>query len=123
MSITKKHKFGVQMATRRGFPMVVFDDCYGEHCSLQCSSIIGEYEDAFERPGTSCVWLGIDCPKPWIMAKDAQKVGIETTEKTGWIEYPLPECVNLSARMHLNREQVAGLIDRLQEWLDSETFA
>lgn len=117
-----KKKLGIKASTHRGFPYIQFNDHYGERCSLQCSSMIGEYEDAFERPGSSCVWLGIDNPKPEVLASKAASVGVETSETTGWVEYPLPEDVHLSARMHLNREQVAGLISRLQEWLDSGYF-
>jgi len=106
----------------RGFPMVDFTDAYGESCSLQCSSAVGEYDDSLERPGSSFVWLGIDEIKPIVMAKDADKVGVTTKETTGWVDYPIPEEVQLSARMHLNREQVSGLIGRLQEWLDNGDF-
>lgn len=116
-------KLGEATVTHRGFPMVEFLDCYGEKSELQCSSMIGEYDDAFERHGTSCVWLGVGDPKPQVLASEARSVGVETNKTTGWVEYPLPENVHLNARMHLNREQVKGLIDRLQEWLDTGAFA
>jgi hypothetical protein len=85
---------------------------------LQASSIIGDYEDAIDRPGTSAVWLGLNQAKPIIMASDAESVGVETKETTGWVDYPIPAQVQINTRMHLNREQVRDLIGALQEWLD-----
>jgi hypothetical protein len=115
--------FGQIESSSRGFPGVVFEDAYGHDCSLQCSSVIGDYEDSFERPGTSAVWLGVNDANPQILARDAVQYGITTREITGWIPYPVPEGVLLTTRMHLNREQVRGLISRLQEWLDTGTFS
>ena len=79
--------------TERGFEIVDFDDCNSVSCSLQQSSAIGDYEDSMQRPGTSCVWLGIN-------SLDA-----------------------VSMRMHLDREQVSELIKRLQNWLDTGSFS
>ena len=108
--------------TSRNFSLIEFVDHYGEKCSLECSSIIGDYDDAFARPGSSCVWLGIDKPTPKILARNARNVGVETKKTTGWVEYPIPDGVSVSARMHLNREQVSGLIKCLQEWLEEGCF-
>lgn len=76
---------GTEAKTDRGFPVVIFEDSHGKPCSLQQSSVIGNYEDAYMKPGTSAVWLGVDEEK----------------------------------RMHMNREQVAGLIERLSMWLET----
>lgn len=95
-----------------------FKDTYGASCSLQASSLIGNYENSWSHPGTSAVWLGIDKVEPIVMASQAASVGVDTKETTGWVPYPVPPQVQLNARMHLDREQVEGLIVRLQEWLD-----
>ena len=108
--------------TARGFPYVRFHDRNGELCSLQNSSAIGDYDDSLERPGSSFVWLGPDDANPIIMARDAKRLGIETKEDCGWIEYDIPKEVSLTTRMHLNREQVQGLIGRLQCWLEKGAF-
>lgn len=42
----------------RGFEIVDFTDRNGAPCSLQQSSAVGDYDDAYDRPGTSMVWLG-----------------------------------------------------------------
>lgn len=44
--------------TLRGFQICEFQDSYGRPCTLQQSSAIGDYDDAFDRPGSSFVWLG-----------------------------------------------------------------
>jgi hypothetical protein len=45
--------------TNRGFELVTFTDRNGKPCTLQQSSaIVTEYDDAFDRPGTSAIWLG-----------------------------------------------------------------
>ena len=108
-------KLGEYSNTDRGFPLVKFKDHYEKECSLQASSLA-----LYAQPGISAVWLGADRETPKIMAKDALKHGIKTTETTGWVDYPIPDEVLISSHMHLNREQVEGLIDRLQSWLDSD---
>lgn len=113
-----KKKLGKKNKTERGFSIVEFKDTTGAPCSLQASSRIGEYDDSMSRPGTSAVWLGIDEVKPIVMASQATSVGVITKKTTGWVPYPVPPQVQMNARMHLDREQVAGLILRLQEWLD-----
>jgi hypothetical protein len=45
--------------TGRGFEIMKFRDCYGLECSLQESSAMGPYEDSYDRPGSSYVWLGV----------------------------------------------------------------
>jgi len=72
--------------TERGFELINFQDHNDASCSLQQSSAVGDYGDAFERPGSSFVWLGA----------------------------PI--------RMHLSREQVAELVQHLQQWLVTGSF-
>ena len=114
--------FGEFKRTARGFGMVEFEDAYGDGCSMQCNSAVGNYEDSFERAGTSFLWIGIDDPDPKVMCIHAESCGVEPEETHGWQKYPIPERVQINTRMHLNREQVAGLIGRLQEWLDNGKF-
>jgi hypothetical protein len=85
--------FSSPRQTERGFEIVDFDDFNQVSCSLQQSSVVGHYKDSLQKPGTSCVWLGIN-------SFDA-----------------------VSMRMHLDREQVAGLVKHLQSWLDTGSFA
>lgn len=73
--------------TPRGFETARFTDAYEEPCSVQASSIVGEYDDALDRPGTSALWIGVDR-------------GDGTSE-----------------RMHLSRDQVGGLAAMLHRWL------
>ena len=104
--------------TARGFEIVKFADCYGVQCSLQASSLAEH-----EKPGTSAVWLGPNDAAPKVMASQARSLGVDTTERTGWVPYPIPPEVSLTTRMHLDREQVAALILHLQNWLDNGSFA
>ena len=66
--------------TERGF-VVVEHPVYvkGDPRLIQESSACGDYEDAFEKPGSSFLWIGMD--------------------------------------HHLNREEVAELVGRMQHWL------
>lgn len=98
-----------QDKTDRGFDIINFSDCYGVGCSLQKSS-------SAER---DCIWLGITDPKPRIMAAHAAAAGVQTAEQTGWVDYPLPENVFISARMHLTQEQVVELLPYLVEFVES----
>lgn len=114
---------GVDKVSDRGFFGVSFKDTYQTECSLTQSSVIGGYVDSRERPGSSAVWLGVKEVRPMIMARDAEKYGIAVPNPAvGWVEYPVPKDVLLNGAMHLNREQVAGLIQRLQTWLDTGDF-
>jgi hypothetical protein len=112
-----KKTLGKVTKTARGFKQVEFTDRYGVPCSLQASSL-AEYS----KPGTSAVWLGTDDPQPKVMAREAASVGVQTTETTGWVPYPIPDKVLLSTRMHLDRKQVAALVHHLQKWLEKDTF-
>ena len=108
---------GKEESTERGFPIVKFRDCYEFACSLQASGLAD-----FEEPGTCAVLLGCDEPNPLIMASQAARLGVKTKETCGWIPYPLPKEVQTTTRMHLDREQVAALIESLQAWLDTGHF-
>lgn len=94
-----------------------FKDHYHTPCSLQCSSLA-----IYEEPGTSAVWLGVDDVEPKVLAQEAHIVGVDTRETTGWVPYPIPENVQLSARMHLDRKQVEALVNHLQAWLLTGQF-
>jgi hypothetical protein len=113
---------GVAVDGPRGFPAVTFKDAYEHDCTLMASSAIGDYDDSFDRPGSSFLWIGLDDAMPKVMARDAASVGISTDETVGWVPYPIPDQVNLWTRMHLNREQVRGLIGRLEQWLEHGDF-
>lgn len=99
--------------TNRGFEIVTFEDYYDKSCSIQQSSLATE----------DCIWLGLDDAEPKIMASVALKYGIHTAETTGWVDYPIPDEVLLSTRMHLNREQVQELVKKLNNWLETGSFA
>jgi hypothetical protein len=93
--------------TKRGFPLVEFEDFYGAKCSLQKSSLATE----------ECIWFGVNDAEPKIMASHAEKLGIKTKKLTGWIEYPIHEDVNLNTRMHLSREQAKNLLPHLMRFI------
>jgi len=95
--------------TERGFSLIKFEDTYGSPCSIQKSSLAT----------ADAIWLGIDDPKPQILAKEAAVHGIHTDKTTGWIPYPLSSSLMLTTRMHLTREQVAKLISVLQNFVDT----
>lgn len=114
----------IQTETGRGFPTLNFDDFYGVKCSLQMSSIW--LDDDNGAVGGSAVWLGVDDIEPKVLAK---KIHPDDPTVTGWVPCPMnppahikKEDVLISARMHLNREQVKELIDQLQSWYDTAQF-
>ena len=115
-------KFGIADTDSNGWPLVEFSDHYETAAYLKCSSIIGDYDDSSDRPGTSCVWLGAQQVDAKILCKNAHLVGLKTDKKVGWMDFPIPEDVSLQASLHLNREQAKGLIERLTEWLETGTF-
>jgi hypothetical protein len=112
-------KFGTYAQNSLGWPRVDVKDSYDNACSLQLSSVIYDYPDAFEKPGTSALWLGLSDVKAQVMARDAASLGIHADTDVGWVDYPIPKEVLVWTRMHLNREQVSGLISRLTEWLET----
>lgn len=72
-------------ATGRGFRLIEEEKYQNERGVftrlVQESSAIGDYDNSFDLPGSSYLWIGQD--------------------------------------HHLNREQVAELIGRMQHWLDT----
>lgn len=47
--------------TSRGFGLIDFYDANGNECSLQQSSPIrGDNDSAYNNPGSSALWLGLD---------------------------------------------------------------
>ena len=108
--------------TNRGFEYVKLTDAYGIHCSIQQSSACADTEDAYNRPGSSYLWVGVDDPEPKVMRSQAASVGLcvpAGEEVSGWMPYPIPPQVSLCTRMHLTRNQVSGLVKRLQAWLET----
>lgn len=105
--------------THRGFEIVNLDDANGCRCSIQQSSAIGDMEDDMALPGTSFLWIGVVDADPKIMKSKAESFGLQLPpgEVSGWMPYPIPPDVLMTTRMHLNRDQVAGLVARLQSWL------
>ena len=106
--------------SNRGFGVVSFTDRSGVECSVQASSAI-DFDDrrgiGLYHPGSSMLYIGPDEANPRIMARDAARLGIETTTDVGWIPYPVPDDVLMTTRMHLTRPQVRALIKRLNMWL------
>ncbi|MES2367010.1 MAG: hypothetical protein V4563_14135 [Pseudomonadota bacterium] len=113
----KPKKLGNVKRTHRGFEIISFKDHYGTSCSLQASSLA-----VYEKPGASAVWLGVDDPSPKCLHGDAAGLGVKTDATCGWVDYPLSDKVQITTRMHLNREQVEALIPALQNWLNRDTF-
>ena len=83
--------------TNRGFDLIQFEDLYGVKCSLQKSSLATD----------DAVWLGCDDP-------NAKKL----IPGQGWVPVNLPDEINLSTRMHLNRDQVKALLPHLQKFVE-----
>lgn len=102
-------KLGEQEHTERGFPIVRFNDFYGTKCSIQNSSLADE----------DALWIGVSDAEPKVLASQARRFGVETTETTGWVPFPVPEDILLTTRMHLNRDQVECLINHLEQWLET----
>lgn len=69
--------------TNRGFGIINYPSYPSgqEKRLVQASSAIGDYEDSFENPGSSYLWIG--------------------------------------EHHHLNREEVASLIEHLKTWLET----
>lgn len=114
---------GENTVTARGFEIINFQDRHGLDCSLQQSSAIGDYADALNNPGSSFVWLGVTNVEARILKSEAKELGIAVEgEVSGWMDYPIPEQVKLGGRMHLDRQQVSGLVARLKRWLKNGSF-
>lgn len=116
--MTKTAQIGTFKRSNRGFGMREFKDSSDHECSVQCSSAIDfDFHGGLKNPGTSYLFVGVADVKPKVMAGHAKKVGVDTAETVGWVEYPIPREVLLSARMHLNRRQVRNLVKTLNQWL------
>lgn len=94
--------------TKRGFGKLLFSDYYNKKCSLQMSSAAND----------ECIWLGIEDAEPRILTTDAIRLGVIKDKDAprnffgdpcGWIEYPVPQEVSFTTRMHLTREQAKQL--------------
>lgn len=83
--------------TERGFELLQFQDDNNEYCDIQRSSSAEEDK----------IWIGIHDPQPIILASKTEKGG------TGWVDYPIPEEVMISHRMHLTRKQSISLALKL----------
>lgn len=94
--------------TQRGFEILDFEDDYNKKCSLQKSSSVEPH-----------IWLGIDEIEAQIQWINAQKLGLNLQKKYpecneyGWCDYPIPEEVMLTTRMHLTRKQALKLAKKL----------
>jgi len=81
--------------TPRGFQTVEFTDFYGNKCSIQESSVVPN------------IWLGLN------------DIKLQTFQPhRGWVDYPIPDDVQVWTRMHLSVEQARGLIPYLQNFVD-----
>ena len=101
--------------SKRGFDKLLFKDYYNNGCSLQISSLASD----------ECVWLGIENAQPRILTRDAIRLGLLKEaeaphncygEPCGWVEYPVPEEVSFTTRMHLSRKQILKLALKLLEF-------
>lgn len=95
----------------RGFLVGEFEDANGEKCSIQESSACCRDEEE-----GSYLWLGNDDANPMVMAYDAPRLGVNTTETTGWVPYPVPKEVLMHTRMHLSQRQVKELLPLLKHF-------
>lgn len=103
-----KGLYFTETTTKRGFGKLLFSDYYNKKCSLQMSSVSSD----------ECVWLGIEDAEPRILTTDAIRLGVIKDKDAprnpfgdpcGWIEYPVPQEVSFTTRMHLTREQAKQL--------------
>lgn len=99
--------------TARGFDLIEFSDLYGAKCSIQKSSLATD----------DAIWIGVNDATPQIMASQAAAHGVHTDAVSGWVDYPIPENVLLTTRMHLNREQVAAMLPILQRFVETGEIA
>ncbi len=70
--------------TDRGFERIDFGDWNDKPCSLQQSSaILDHYPDAFDRPGSSAVWLGRDDGRAHLSREQVAEL---VRHLTAWLE-------------------------------------
>lgn len=89
--------------TSRGFSLIQFEDLYDNKCNIQKSSLATE----------DAIWFGIENAQPRIMSSKTPQGGV------GWIDYPIPDDVLLTTRMHLSKDDVRELITILQNFVDT----
>ena len=106
--VRKKDEMEIKK-TSRGFSRTDFVDRYGAECSIQKSSLATD----------NAIWFGVNDAKPQIMASQAKQFGVETNETCGWVDYPIPEEVSLTTRMHLTQDQVKELLPILQRFAET----
>lgn len=75
-----------QSVTPRGFGLIDFRDANGKSCSVQQSSAIGDTDDAYERPGSSMLWLGTDETVSGRMHLSHQQVSKLVKVLNNWLE-------------------------------------
>jgi len=92
--------------TVRGFQGYKAKDYYGHEFSIQKSSLATE----------DCIWFGVNDAQPQVLHGDARKLGVKTNATSGWVDYPLPEEVNLCTRMHLSQQQVQEILPVLNHF-------
>lgn len=101
--------------TNRGFEIVEFTDHNGVECSIQQSSAIDmSTPDGLDNPGSSLLWLGCNRADPQYFVPYGDPP---------WRPVEMPEQYVANTRMHLNRSQVAALIEQLQSWLETGEFS
>jgi hypothetical protein len=93
--------------TARGFSCLTFADRNGEACSLQESSLATE----------PAIWLGVDDARPMILASTLR------SDLTGWVNFPIPDDVSFTTRMHLTQDQVAALLPYLHQFVETGELA
>lgn len=95
MSKKKQKKLEVTQ-TCRGFDYIKFDDHYGQHCSLQKSSLM--------EP--DAIWLGVDNTGPYMGSIDP----LHNKQDVN---------VDVKCRMHLSQEQVKQLLPFLIKFAET----
>lgn len=80
--------------TERGFPLVEFDDLYGNKCSIQKSS--AAMYDA--------IWMGIRDPVVNVLVDGK------------WQDVILPKEALISSRMHLSQKMVRDMLPALEHF-------
>lgn len=92
--------------TNEGFDFKCFKDKNEEDCSIQKSSIATE----------DTIWLGVNVPKVIALAKELHP---ERSDIVGWLSVPLPECANISGRMHLSQDMVKEILPYLIKFAET----
>lgn len=113
---------GKPSASDDGLATLRFTDSLGAAAHVSASPLVTHADSEFRTYGRDFLRLGIDCVVPKILARDALALGIESAVDVGLVDYPLPPEVILEADMQLSRDQVIGLVARLQEWIDTGSF-